>query len=374
MWRRKSNRQIVLDARPAFDSGPVALCEVLGRPWIATFLDMVADAGATSRLTVIATPEFGEEIERVVAEHPRSDGVAVVTEMPDHSDGLYASVGQVYVRHLFIRAVRGGSGDFGRAPASILNTPADMKIAEEMIYRDISGIRTGLVHYFYRPLARRLATPVAATGITPNAVTLGSLLIVPAAATLIALDSYSFGLVAAALLQLYFVLDVMDGVLARMTKRRSNFGYWFDTMVDTIHDSAMAVGFTLGAVLSTGNVWLAIPGGVWIVAMAATWSNMLIELAAGTVSQSADQGLAPVRPSIRRRLGLSVAIFFARRIKWALSMPEIILALFTLGLVLNAEAAVVILFSVLHLYSMLRMLQLAYARYRSTELTSSRTD
>jgi phosphatidylglycerophosphate synthase len=370
----KSNNQkskdaiILLDARATFGKDPIALFPILGRPWLATFLDMFADAEATSRVIVITDPEYKADIERVVIEHQHGEGVSVITENPNYSGHLYVTVEKVYFRYFFVRAIKRGNSTFGRAILGSLDSPADMKIAEEMASRESAGHRTKLVHYFYRPLGRRLAELATRIGITPNPVTLTSLITIPVSATFIALDNYVLGLAAAALLQLFFVLDVTDGMLARITHQRSNFGYWFDTMVDTIHDSAMAVAFSIGAVISTGNIWMTIPGAIWIVSMRALGSNHLIEMAAEIEDKTADIKSAPEQYTNKKSSRLFSAIRIAKNVKLAISQPEIILTIFTVGLVFDAEVGIVIMFASIHLFSAIRMFQLAYIRYRKDEI------
>ncbi|MQF70589.1 CDP-alcohol phosphatidyltransferase family protein [SAR202 cluster bacterium AD-812-D07_MRT_10900m] len=362
-------RPVVLDTTPKFDAGLVALYEIRGHPWLWFFLDMVADAGATGRLIVLARSENKQEIERIVSSHPRCEGASVVIDLPDLPEALQVRTDRVYTRHLFIRVVRSSHGDLSKATVSTLEGPEDMQIAEDITERETGGNRTVLVHYFYRPLATRLVALVAPTGITPNAITLMSLIIVPVTAVFIVLDNYWFGVSAAVLLQLFFTLDVMDGVLARKLKQPSKFGYWFDTMVDTMLDASMAVAFTIGAVLNTGSFWPAIPGAIWLIAMSAVWSNGLIETAAGINHTPRTAGITvAVRTS---RFGIGGVLRLARKTTWALGKPEIVLAVFGIGLVLGVEWAVVVFFALFHGYNLLRMFQLAYLRYRRLELPSS---
>ena len=359
---------IFLDATPEFDTGPIALYPVLGRPWLATFLDMVADANGTSRLVVIAAPEFSDEIQKIVSEHANGAGVRIVSQISEDRENLRASVACVYTRHLFIRSLKRGHREFGRAVLATINAPDDMTIASEMASREAPGHRTILVHRFYRPVARRIAEAIAPTGITPNAITLMSLMVIPVATAFIVYDSYILGVIAAGLLQSFFLLDVVDGMLARVMKIQSKFGYWFDTIVDTIHDSTMPLAFTAGVIVSTGNAWFAIPGGIWVVANSATWSNQLIEAASGQDSAADPAAYAVERPPARSRLGVSLILWVIKRARWAVAQPEIILSIFTIGLLANAEIVVLWFFAINHLASTVRMFQISYFRYRREEI------
>ena len=368
MKEQSAASPILLDARAEFEDGPVALYEVLGRPWLATFLDMISQADALDRLTVIAPPGFQEAITRVTRGQLGGESVTVVTAMPAGTNRLVAFVNQVYVRHQFIRALRSGDPHLEAAALCTLNSPAEMKIAKEFTSRDAPGHRTALLRYIYRPIGRRIAFALTGTIVTPNTVTLTSLIIVPIASTLIAIDSYLSGIVAALLLQVFWILDLVDGTLARITKRQSKFGWWFDTMVDTIHDTALIVGFSVGALLSTGNMLLIVPAALWLISYGALNTHQLMEQIARIEHERPNE--APVAPPATARLGWSILIFYARRTVWALGKPEVVLTVYTAGLVLNGEMIVVFLFSSLYTYRLFRMFGTAYTRYRRTEVSA----
>ena len=330
---------------------------------------MIADAGATSRLTVIATPDTIDTINEILAKHSLGADVSVVTDIPPEliSCALYATVSQVYVRHLFINAIKKRKTDFGNASLLALTQPSDMKSAEEFTSRDsyVEG-RTILLRYIYRPFARKVATILISTPVTPNMITLASLLLIPLAATFTIFENLGSAITAAIVIQVIWMLDLVDGYLARLKSNRSNFGYWFDTMVDTIFDTTMAVAFTIGAIVATGQLIYAIFGAIWLIAYTATHSDSLIRTAAGT-SNSVPMR-ASIRPPLLEIAGATLTWYIASRIRWALGQPDVLVTVFTIGLLVQAEPAVVILFATYHTYSMVRMFIAAYRQYRNTEL------
>jgi phosphatidylglycerophosphate synthase len=85
-----------------------------------------------------------------------------------------------------------------------------------------------------RPLGRFLAAAGAAVGVSPNAVTAISAVMTLSAVVLIALlpPSVLSGLAITALIVLGYALDSADGQLARLTRRGSPAGEWFDHVVD----------------------------------------------------------------------------------------------------------------------------------------------
>jgi phosphatidylglycerophosphate synthase len=89
--------------------------------------------------------------------------------------------------------------------------------------------------YVCRPVAAVLVHALSGTRITPNQVTLASLLVaVVAAAMLIVLPGYA-GLVAAVIVyEISYVLDCVDGMLARLRNVQSVPGHLFDFLMDEI--------------------------------------------------------------------------------------------------------------------------------------------
>ncbi len=88
--------------------------------------------------------------------------------------------------------------------------------------------------FFIYKLSSPLVSLIKDTAITPNHLTLISLLLVILASFMIALGNYPLLLMAAALLQLGFIFDNADGQLARYKKISSAFGHWLDSSCDRI--------------------------------------------------------------------------------------------------------------------------------------------
>jgi hypothetical protein len=114
----------------------------------------------------------------------------------------------------------------------------------------------GLVASFLsRPVARRL-TPVALRlGLTPNAVTVASLLVGLAAAVLFGVGDRWALVAGAVLLQLSLVVDCVDGDVARYTRRFSATGAWLDASTDRLKEFACYAGLAWGAGGADGSAW-----------------------------------------------------------------------------------------------------------------------
>lgn len=90
-------------------------------------------------------------------------------------------------------------------------------------------------HYVMRPLAGFVVAAVAPTRVTPNQLTLLNLfLFLIAAALLIALPDFRGGLIAIGVLELSYLLDCADGMLARHKKLASKTGHLFDFFTDEL--------------------------------------------------------------------------------------------------------------------------------------------
>lgn len=88
-------------------------------------------------------------------------------------------------------------------------------------------------HYFMRPIAGYVVAILAKTRVTPNQITILNLVMFLAAAgILIAWPSYVGSLVAIGVLELSYLFDCADGMLARHKKIASQTGHLFDLFTD----------------------------------------------------------------------------------------------------------------------------------------------
>lgn len=90
----------------------------------------------------------------------------------------------------------------------------------------------------------RLARPVAATGVPPDAVTLAGA-VVSGAAVAAAGQGGRWVLVAAVLVAVSGAMDNLDGAVAVMTQRTTRWGYVLDSLVDRVSDALYLVALWL---------------------------------------------------------------------------------------------------------------------------------
>lgn len=112
------------------------------------------------------------------------------------------------------------------------------------------------------PLAARLVRTTAnRTSLTPNHLTTVALLLGLAAAACFALVDWPWLVAGAVLFHLSFVIDCMDGKIARLKHNGSVFGSWLDYVFDRLRVLACAVALMGGQYVHTGNdvfIWAAL--------------------------------------------------------------------------------------------------------------------
>jgi phosphatidylglycerophosphate synthase len=100
--------------------------------------------------------------------------------------------------------------------------------------------------YFMRPLAAAVVAALAPFPITPNQITLlGLFIFIAASALLVALPTFTGGLIAIATLELSYLFDCADGMLARHKKIASKTGHLFDFFTDELKATLLAAALAL---------------------------------------------------------------------------------------------------------------------------------
>ncbi|MFM9372560.1 CDP-alcohol phosphatidyltransferase family protein [Streptomyces sp. Da 82-17] len=108
------------------------------------------------------------------------------------------------------------------------------------------------------PLVRQTAMR---TGITPNQITWGAFLLGLVSAACFAMADWRWLIAGAVVYHLSFILDCMDGKVARLTGTGSVFGAWLDFVFDRIRVMVCAVALMAGQYQRTGEtvyIWLSL--------------------------------------------------------------------------------------------------------------------
>ncbi|REE98208.1 CDP-alcohol phosphatidyltransferase family protein [Thermomonospora umbrina] len=104
------------------------------------------------------------------------------------------------------------------------------------------------------PIAIRLTLVVAnRTSITPNQLTAVAFALGMGAAGCFALGSPGWLVIGALLYHVGFVVDCMDGKIARLKRTGTLFGGWLDFMLDRVRDSVCALALMAGQYVRTGH-------------------------------------------------------------------------------------------------------------------------
>ncbi|MFG2555595.1 DUF5941 domain-containing protein [Streptomyces sp. NPDC048581] len=109
--------------------------------------------------------------------------------------------------------------------------------------------------HFISPYSRYIARWCARRGLTPNQVTTASLLTALIAAGCAATGTRGGFVAAGVLLIASFVLDCVDGQIARYSLQYSTLGAWLDATFDRAKEYAYYAGLALGAARGGDDVW-----------------------------------------------------------------------------------------------------------------------
>ncbi len=113
-----------------------------------------------------------------------------------------------------------------------------------------------------RRTAERLVAPLARLGVTPNGLTAFGLLLNGVAAFLLAVGATVPG---AVMVLFAGSFDMLDGALARVTNRKSEFGAFFDSTIDRYSEAVVFLGLQIAFVrqaIASGGDWLSWAGAV----------------------------------------------------------------------------------------------------------------
>ena len=123
---------------------------------------------------------------------------------------------------------------------------SDSPIIDRYIIRKISGFITGLL----------VKTPV-----TPNQVTIISLILGIASAAFFSHGAHTYTIIAGLFYFISTVFDQCDGEVARYKQMTSDFGKTFDIIVDSIVNATITIGITI-AIYKTNGSGLSIIAGL----------------------------------------------------------------------------------------------------------------
>ena len=136
-----------------------------------------------------------------------------------------------------------------------VDTPEALREAERRLIRDQGRkARDGPVsRHLNRPASRWLSRYLVRTTVTPNQISLISWMLSCGAAGLMAVSGYPALAAGGALAQLASVVDGCDGEIARLKHSQSEFGGWFDAVLDRHADAVLLFGLMWHEFAATGT-------------------------------------------------------------------------------------------------------------------------
>jgi phosphatidylglycerophosphate synthase len=133
-----------------------------------------------------------------------------------------------------------------RPEGIVVTSPGTVKMAEQFLVAHSGKVLDGVHSSFNRRLCRPLVRLLSHTSITPNAVTLGGVVVSIASAIAFARGSYWAYVAGAMFFFIAGLFDEMDGMLARIKFADSPFGTWFEGFADGLSYLLLFGGITLG--------------------------------------------------------------------------------------------------------------------------------
>jgi len=191
------------------------------------------DWDASDTGVMLCTPGLFEGLERAAASNKHG-----------LSDGLRELAGEGRARTVDVTGM----------PWLDVDTPEALREAERRLMRDQGRkTRDGPVsRHLNRPISRWLSRYLVRTTVTPNQISLISWMLSCVAAGLMALGGYPALAIGGALAQLASVIDGCDGEVARLKQCQSEFGGWFDAVLDRYADAVLLFGLMWHEFAATG--------------------------------------------------------------------------------------------------------------------------
>lgn len=186
-----------------------------------------------------------------------------------------------------------------------------------------------IVMHNYRRISTRITKRLVKTNITPVQVTFIGFIIGIASAFFYGFGKYHFLLIGALLYNINYLLDCVDGEIARVKKIGTEFGAWFDAVSDDILGALVLIGSALGIYRLTKDE------SILIISAFAIANILIISLIIDTRKL--------------RMLKHKDTIQYSQEVKFTsryyLGYKSIMLIIFTLGAVFNAMFYVIVFYA-----------------------------
>ncbi len=154
----------------------------------------------------------------------------------------------------------------------------------------------------YRLVSIYISVPLARTGATPNGITLAWILLELVAIAALVAGTWSARMAGALLLEFSYLLDFVDGEVARLTERKSRAGEFLDLIGHGLAKTALPLAVGVAAARTSGLPQLLVIGALGALAIAVGDSLRFYAACASGDLASGDLGhTVPHRTGARRR-------------------------------------------------------------------------
>ncbi|NOY39639.1 MAG: NTP transferase domain-containing protein [Nitrospirae bacterium] len=152
-----------------------------------------------------------------------------------------------------------------------IDTEEAFRTAEDQLCRSLIKPTDGFIsRNLNRPVSIRLSKVLVKTRIKPDTISLSGFTLSLLAALLLSFGNYLPVLLGGLLVQVSSVLDGCDGEVARLKHQQSDYGAWFDAVLDRYADAAVILGLTYGWWNSHGGDYL-----VWVTGYLALTGSLM---------------------------------------------------------------------------------------------------
>ncbi len=136
-----------------------------------------------------------------------------------------------------------------------IDTEGDYKKAQDFMLKNLIKVTDGWVsRHLNRPLSIKLSRYIVNTKLTPNMISFFCFLLSCFSALFYGFGSYLNVLIGGILAQISSILDGCDGEIARLKFQESEYGAWFDAVLDRYADALIILGMSYGKWLMEGNI------------------------------------------------------------------------------------------------------------------------
>ncbi len=207
-----------------------------------------------------------------------------------------------------------------------IDTKSDYNKAEKILCEKLIKPTDGPVSKFLnRPISIRISKLLVRTKIKPNTISILSFFIALLSALFFSLGDYLYIIIAGILSQLGSIVDGCDGEVARLKFQQSDYGAWFDAVLDRYADALIISGMAYGYWLLHSDIKIWITG---VIALTGSFMNSYTAI-------KLDSILINNKNIPRIRFGRDIRLFL---IMAGAVLNQIFYTLIIIGILTNAES------------------------------------